>query len=250
MLALIGYWCARKYELLTTFGVITALVGGGLVYSSFNWKGILLISLFFLSSSFWSRFESRSLIKERDTRTSFQVLANGGGAFIAAIGYMIYPNVSWIAFFIASLAGANADTWASEIGVLSKEKPFHIFKLQKVESGMSGAITKIGTIASFFGSLLISLSGVLLFSQEIRNLLLSLFILTALGFIGSLIDTVIGATIEVTYECERCKKIVESRLHCGQTTVRRKGLAFLGNNWVNFISNFASGLLGGIYFWG
>jgi uncharacterized protein (TIGR00297 family) len=251
LIIFLAYWfSAIKLKLLTHLGAITAIIGGTIIYFAFSWKGLLLIGLFFLSSSFWSRFTGHTKVrKEKDIRNSFQVLANGGGAFVAALGYYFNHNIAWIAIFIASLAAANADTWASEIGVLSKEKPFHIKKRKRVQPGMSGAITIVGSIAALCGAVVIALIGVLLFQAAFRSIALSIFIFTCIGFLGCFLDTIIGALFEVTFKCRRCGQIVEMKSHCGYKTTQHSGYRVIGNNEVNFLTTTFSGIVGGLLFW-
>lgn len=251
LIILLTYWLsAIKLKLLTHGGAITAILGGVIIYLSFNWRGLLLIGLFFLSSSFWSRFTGRSRIKkEKDTRNSSQVLANGGGAFIASLGFYISHDLAWIAFFIATLAAANADTWASEIGVLSKATPFHLKKWQRVQPGMSGAVTFVGTLAALCGSMVVASLGVVLFDNAFSNISITFLLFSGIGFLGCFIDTIIGAVFEVTYKCSKCGQIAEQKSHCGSKAVQNSGLKLIGNNQVNFLSTFLAGIVGGLFYW-
>lgn len=251
VITLLTYWLsAKRYKLLTGAGAMTAILGGVIIYLAFSWKGLVLIGLFFISSSFWSRFTAHARVKKvKDVRNSFQVLANGGGAFIASFGYYLNQDEAWVAFFIASLAAANADTWASEIGVLSKRQPIHIIKWQRLESGMSGAVTLLGTLAASCGAFIIALLGIILFQYTFTNVVLSVFLLTSIGFLGCFLDTIIGAVFEVTYKCPSCGQIVEQKTHCGYKTILQSGIRFIGNNQVNFITTFFSGVIGGFVFW-
>lgn len=54
--------------------------------------------------------------------------------------------------FLASLAAATSDTWATEIGRRYGGKPFQLRQISKDEIGRSGAMTFIGTLASLAGS--------------------------------------------------------------------------------------------------
>ena len=65
-------------------------------------------------------------------------------------------------FFLSSVSAANSDTWATEIGKLSKKKPVSIINFKITEAGYSGGITAIGTLGSFLGSITIGLIGYLL----------------------------------------------------------------------------------------
>ena len=61
-------------------------------------------------------------------RDAAQVLANGGIAGLFVILHNLLPG-SWLpwAGFCAAMAAANADTWATELGILNPGKPIKIF---------------------------------------------------------------------------------------------------------------------------
>ncbi|MEO6877867.1 MAG: DUF92 domain-containing protein, partial [Gemmatimonadaceae bacterium] len=55
---------------------------------------------------------------------------------------------------------------------------------------------------------------------------------------------VLGATVQARRWCEPCSMETERTVHrCGATTTARRGLAWLDNDVVNFLSNAAGGLL-------
>ena len=47
----------------------------------------------------------------------------------------------------------------------------------------------------------------------------------------------LGASIQVKYKCEKCKKITERKEHCGKETNYYKGIKWIDNNLVNLLSN-------------
>ncbi len=144
--------------------------------------------------------------------------------------------------FAAALASVNADTWATELGTLNPNPPRIITDLRKrVEAGTSGGVSLWGTTAALLGASVIGLLAALLFP----NVHWSLFILiTISGLLGSLFNSLIGATVQAMYFCPLDQKETEKHpLHiCGTETIRIRGWKWLNNDWVNFACS-ASGVI-------
>lgn len=242
IVCVIGYYL----KVLTLSGVIAAMLVGISIQIGFGMKGLILLGLFFGSSSVWSKFQQskKKLYQEKlekgERRDYVQVLANGGISALISLFAIIYPASIWLFIFMVCLASANADTWASEIGSLSKSKPFFITTLKRVDAGTSGAVSLLGIIAAMAGAFLIAFSGLLLWNQLSFKLLL---IITLLGFIGNLIDTLLGALFQVKYICEQCQLETEKTYHCNRPTVKSRGISCLNNDVVNFLSILLAGFL-------
>jgi uncharacterized membrane protein len=140
----------------------------------------------------------------------------------------------WLAF-AASLAAANADTWATELGVLNPHPPRLItHPTRVVEQGTSGGISLVGTLAAMAGAALIGLlAGVL---SPDSNYWTTIIIVTLAGLLGSLFDSLLGATVQAIYHCPTCDKDTERfPLHsCGTPTIQIRGWKWMNNDWVNF----------------
>jgi uncharacterized membrane protein len=66
------------------------------------------------------------------------------------------------------------------------------------------------------------------------------------GLVGSLVDSLLGASVQAIYYCPSCTKETESRLHgCGSSTLHRRGWRWLNNDVVNFLSSFVGALVAG-----
>jgi uncharacterized membrane protein len=64
------------------------------------------------------------------------------------------------------------------------------------------------------------------------------------GLAGSLFDSLLGATVQGIYFCERCGKETESPIHrCGQTTRLFRGWPWLNNDLVNLLASAVGGLV-------
>jgi uncharacterized protein (TIGR00297 family) len=242
------------FRLLTFKGSLAAFLTGALTFYSFQWQGLVILGAFFLTSSLLTKWKKEQkqdcnaeTSEDRKGRTAGQVFANGGASVLAAIGLILQPDPIWLIMFAGSFATATADTWASEIGILSKAKPFHLKEWRKVEAGLSGAVTLSGTAASVIGAAVIGVSYYILFYPS--SLIVRGIIVLA-GFLGNLADTLFGAWFEQKFYCQICKTETESKWHCNMKTVRIFGLGWVTNNVVNFSSTVVGGLIaGGLYIW-
>ncbi|WNS74296.1 DUF92 domain-containing protein [Bacillus sp. DTU_2020_1000418_1_SI_GHA_SEK_038] len=241
--------CGYYLRLLTISGSIAAFAAGLIIGLGFGIRGLLVLGFFFASSSLWSKFKRRNKVKieqkhEKGSRRDWvQVVANGGTAALFSILYLTYPQEIWFYGFAISIAAANSDTWASEIGSLSKRAPVFIRSLRAVEAGTSGAISVLGTIAALFGAFTVAILCYYLFPISIA----ALFIIFLFGFLGNLIDTMFGAFIQVVFQCKVCGAEVEAMSHCGKGTIYKRGLFMMNNDIVNFSSGFLASLLGVLY---
>ncbi len=247
---LIVAYSGNRLKSLTTSGALATVLVGSAVSIGFGYRGLLLLGLFFASSSLWSKFKKEkkgyleNKVQKGEQRDYVQVFANGGVPAIVSIANLYLPHELWLYIFIGAICSANADTWASEIGSLSKKAPILITTLRRVEAGTSGAISSLGTMAALGGSILIAVSSLLLWNQLPIHAILFLAII---GFIGNFLDTILGALVQVKYVCSVCKIETEKTDHCGRNTNYLKGLRFCNNDFINFASIIIASVLGGVF---
>jgi len=144
------------------------MLSGGLIFGLGGIPWAVLLLTFFISSSLLSRAfaVSKFVLAEKFAKGSRrdygQVLANGGlGALLALLLALLPLEVwPWIAF-AGAMAAVNADTWATELGVLSASPPRLITNRKVVERGTSGGITLFGNLAALAGAALIGFGAAL-----------------------------------------------------------------------------------------
>jgi len=253
--ALIGFLSFRAGA-LNRSGAWAATLTGGLVFGlgGLPWAALLLA--FFASSSVLSRAFRRSKLtldekfSKGSRRDAGQVLANGGlGALLAAVS-VLFPQGDWFWIaYIGAMAAVNADTWATELGVLGKSEPRSIISYRRVEKGTSGGVSPAGYLAALAGAALIGLVAAL-FSSTLPAL--SLMAVSILGgLFGSTLDSLLGATLQAIYWCPQCRKETERHLlhTCGTPTTRLRGLRWLDNDLVNFACSLAGAAVATLVGW-
>ena len=243
LLAVIVAYLAYRAHSLNKSGAVAATLVGTVIFGLGGWSWAILLMIFFITSSGLSRaFKNRKRgldekFSKGHERDAGQVFGNGGLATLFAALHAFYPEsiLPWIGFAV-SLAAVNADTWATELGVLNPTQPRMITNLGKrVEKGTSGGISLFGTLASLLGAAVIALPAVYL--SPVGPLPSESFLLISVaGLAGSLFDSFLGATVQAMYYCPTDEKETEKHpFHtCGTPTVHIRGWEWLDNDWVNF----------------
>jgi uncharacterized protein (TIGR00297 family) len=257
---------------LTASGVLGAILVGTLTFGFGGpVRGLVLIA-FFVSSSALSHYGDRqkSTLAEKFAKGSrrdlAQTLANGGLAALLATLAGLLGNASplypiFALAFYGALATVNADTWATELGVLAKKEPRLITNGQPVPVGTSGGVTAVGFLAALAGATFIGAVGFVL--VEIASLAttgawlagewLLIPVAAVSGMAGATFDSLLGATVQAIYRCDACGVETERKVHrCGTATRQVRGWPWLDNDRVNFIASVfgaaVAGLLAGVLF--
>ena len=241
VIGLIAYW--RRS--LNRSGVAGTIASGTIIFGMGGWAWGLALIFFFVSSSFLSHFRERDKAQtaadkfsKGSRRDLGQVIANGGVATLIALGYGLTANPArrdrLQTAFTGALAAANADTWATELGVLSPRQPRLITTGRHVTPGTSGGITLLGSTAAMLGALFVSMG--MWVMQGCRRSMASLPLNGLLsGLAGSFFDSLLGATVQAMYYCPACNKETERRVHsCGTRTKPLRGISWINNDIVNF----------------
>ncbi len=173
-----------------------ALVGIILIiFSDVRWFFIMLAFFIIGSACTRYKFEWKERIGVEQThggaRGYKNVFANGIVSASAAVLYGITANYAFAAMFVGSVATAAADTVASEIGVTGGD-PYLITTFRRVPAGTNGGITITGELAALLTSAAIGLTAY--FLGVVDPMIAGICILA--GFIGTNLDSLVGAVIE------------------------------------------------------
>lgn len=243
---------------LSRSGVLGAIIIGTLIFGFGDWAAGLLLIAFFASSSALSHFreQQKSVLAEKFSkggqRDLGQTVANGGIAALLVIIWWMQPSTQWYAAIVGVLAAVNADTWATELGVLNLLPPRLITTGQVVPVGTSGGVSLFGTGAALMGGAFIGILAWLLaqfpafwLSLAYLHSPLIILIATLAGLIGALFDSFLGATVQQIYYCDHCQKETERVVHtCGTATRQLRGWHWMNNDMVNFLASIMGGAVG------
>jgi len=246
---------AFKKRSLSKSGTLSAILLGSLLYLFGGFYFFALMISFFISSSLLTKFkknkkEELEIMHEKTGNRDYtQVFSNSFAAIVYAFLYYITSMHVFILAFATVFSATNSDTWASELGVLSKKRPFSILNGKILQRGMSGGITSLGTLASFFGALLVSFVFVVGYVfkfngiKGFKDIIVSFILILTGGFLGSIIDSILGASIQGIYENIKTKQITEKRFENGMENKLIRGFKFINNNMVNFLSSLLASVL-------
>ncbi|CDZ98426.1 Predicted membrane protein [Phaffia rhodozyma] len=218
-------------------------------------------------------------------RTFFQVVSNSFSGTIVAIFWRIFygtdgvrhggdfldlknscPVVStseldrWSKVFVYAAIGHFAcclgDTLASELGILSKSRPRLVTTFRPVPPGTNGGVSLFGLTVSLLGGLIISSTSVLVLLAEspacrgepgmadwVREVMTAGM---AAGLGGSLLDSLLGATVQRTVYSAKDRKVLTTEPAQAdwedQALVVVAGWNLLTNSQINLLTSMVCAL--------
>jgi uncharacterized protein (TIGR00297 family) len=225
---------------LAPSGAAAGLVIGTTIYAGGGGAWFAVLFTFFVTSTLLGRVGKarKEAVKREfskgDTRDAWQAIANGGFGALAALGALIAPSPAWAAAFLGAMATANGDTWATELGVLSRAEPLSLIRLRRVPRGTSGAVSPLGLGATIAGALAVGLVGAIAPEGFGTTPARAVIMAVAGGTAGSLADSLIGATLQASFHCPACDRACEGKIHhCGATARHVRGFSWFDNDLVN-----------------
>jgi uncharacterized protein (TIGR00297 family) len=240
-----------RFRMLSGSGAAGMIIIGGIIFGLGGIMFAIPLVFFFVSSSLLSFIltpaKRRAMLTFDKTgpRDIWQTLANGGIGAVCVIIYFVTGDFFWFFPYLAAICEATADTWATELGTLSRKHPVSIVSLKHVEPGRSGGVTSIGTLAALAGSVMVMFSGWSVIAAGSASLDIPVKYYLAVvnaGFAGAILDSLIGGSVQGMYRCRVCEKITEKKTHCGLATEHVAGLRWVNNDLVNLMATlFAAG---------
>lgn len=231
-----------RFRFLDLGGALVTFLLGTSIFGLGGWAFSLPILAFFVLSSLLSKFSAKLKTSahekfQKGSRRDFgQVLANGGVAGVLVVLWHLQPEPLFYFLYLGAIAAATADTWATEIGVLSAQPPRLITSWQTVSAGTSGAISLLGLIGATLGSLVIAILGwaVQLREPEYHFGWAGAALITCGGVLAHLCDSLFGATIQAQQRCVVCAKVSEKKgACCGVERQPHSGWRWVDNDMVN-----------------
>lgn len=219
----------------------------GTICAAAGWGWAALLITFFVSANLLSRYRHAlrseridDLVEKGNDRDAWQVAANGGVFTLCAAIFLVNASPVWIVIGAGAIAAVTADTWSTEIGTVAARSPRLITTGELVPPGTSGGVTLAGSIAALAGccSIAIIALGIGWGNRAATAAV-------AGGIVGSLVDSLTGATIQRKQWCALCRKVTERLVHtCGTITKPHGGIRWIGNDAVNAIASVAGAVVG------
>ncbi|KAL7482197.1 hypothetical protein ACHAW6_007888 [Cyclotella cf. meneghiniana] len=257
-----------KRKSLTSHGAIAAWIVGFLSIAC-GWRGFLLL-LFYVVGTKATKYkiQQKSLLDssadESSCRGPNQVLACSVVGVMIQLLHVVFCGVeksidfsndafasSLTCALIAHHSTNLGDTLASELGILSKREPILITSGRRVPRGTNGGVTALGTAFSALGGFVIGAGAVSLDTingLDIKPLSYILFGTTC-GVVGSIIDSLLGATVQATHYDKKtgCVHSCSFEGDFPSKTVLISGKNIITNAQVNVVSVLITSGLGFIF---
>ncbi len=248
-------YLSNRLKVVDSSGAVASLAIGIPVFAWGGWKWFLILLLFFTGTAGFTKFKYEAKLRKGaaqekgGARAWTNVIGNGGTAVaMAALEFLsISKGTSSADIFLAGFLGAvsttTADTLATEIGLLYPHDPRLITSLGKrVPPGTSGGVTPLGESAAIASSLLIGVASWILQIAD-WSLTRFVFVTFSSGLLGSLLDSLLGASVQGVFQCDVCGKTSESEKHCGVPSRLVKGKQGFQNSTVNLVASAAGGVV-------
>ncbi len=186
-------------RVLDAWGSVLAFGLALLILYTVGYVWLFLLILFVavgyaVTKMFWDRKVALGVEEGRKGIRGWRnVMANGGVPAILAATTLLGVSKSDVAIgFATAIATASADTFASELGVLSNRVHLITKPWQRVPAGTNGGVSSWGQVVALLGAVIASAAAWLLLDLPKDKV----WIPVVGGWVGCQIDSVIGALFE------------------------------------------------------
>ena len=242
-----------KWNWLTISGALMAWFLAFVVLFLAKWSIFPLITFLILGSlagKIRANAKDGGDAKQGKARDHWQVLANGGIFMLLAM--LAFLNESgWLDSFLGihtevlrfsetchllaliSLSVSCADTLSSDFGRVWGGSPRNIITGKRMIKGVSGGVTGAGFVGAFLGAVSIA---IFVFWTELSSLgssVSAFWLIAFFGFIGSILDSVLGVLFQAKYLDEMGNQVDSSE--SGRRSLNA-GYRWVTNDVVNAIT--------------
>ncbi len=206
-----------------------------------GWAWAVPSFTFFVLSSLLSRVGRRrkaaveAVSEKGSRRDAGQVFANGGAGWGLLLIYAVFPAEILYWGFLGAFAAATADTWGTEIGTLSSKPPRLITTWRPAPRGTSGAVSMVGTLGALAGAFVIGLSAWPFAAGPNTSPAMAALAVVGGGFVGSMVDSLIGATVQARFRDPRTGAETERSASDAGAHPLIRGRRWLRNDQVNWL---------------
>lgn len=233
---------AYKMRAITVDGIVAAILTAITLYALGGpYLGASLL-IFFILGSIVSKLKNNSKVRaeilqeEEGPRNWKQVICNSLPASILSWLYYINPETKiYLLLAFGVFSAAAADTFSSEIGMMNKGRVYSILSFKPVPNGLSGGVSILGLMAGILGSFILSLLAFPQFGFK------GFIHITILGLLGTLLDSIIGASIQRKYMSIN-GELQDKKNHLND--IPAFGYVFITNNVVNLLTLSVTSIIG------
>jgi len=251
--SILGVLSYRR-KLVDESGVIAGVFVGTSVIAFGGWEMFILLAIFHFVAGFFTHYKyeakaAKGVAEFKGGARSWQnVLANGLVPTLTAVAEYLHGGNTMTLAFVGAVGASLSDTLSNEIGVLNPTPPRLITSLRRrVPPGYPGGVSPLGTFTAFAAPL--SLGMVAYWLGVIPRSIPAAISVGLAGAVGSLVDSLIGATLQGVYICSVCGKFTEKRYHCGKPARLHRGYEAVNNHVVNLLMS-TTGAAAAIAIWG
>lgn len=191
---------AYKLRCLTRDGAVASFAVGAFVGVFASINAFFLLTVFTIAGFFATMkdFDSKAEKGLQEGKKGERTWRNVMGVglppclVIALDATGLLDPTQFAVMFVSTITVAGADTIASELGVRDK-RVYMITTFERVEPGVNGGVSRLGTAVSTVAALMIAVLGWFVLTEALDWMILVPF---AMGVLGNILDSVFGAVFE------------------------------------------------------